>query len=105
MVSTVRYFGSRGSFRITMVQEQREIVQHVIQEIGFDRDLDGRWTIWAKRMPDDDGYRPAFGEEESLGAIIVTDPTVSAFIAMLGELVADPSRFRDEPRFEPPRHA
>jgi hypothetical protein len=83
-----------------MVQEHREIIQHVIQEIGFDRDLDGRWTIWAKRMPDDDGYRPGFGEDDSLGAIIVTDPTVSAFIELLGELVADPSQFRHEPRFE-----
>jgi hypothetical protein len=104
MVCTVRYFGSRGRFQISVVQDQREIVQHVIQEIGFDRDLDGRWTVWAKRMPDlaEDG---AAGDDDSVGAIIVTDPTVSAFMEMLGELVANPTRFHDEPRFESPRHA
>jgi hypothetical protein len=33
-----------------------------------------------------------------MGAIVVKDAAIGRFIDMLGELIADPDRFADEPR-------
>ena len=105
MLPAVRYFGAHGSFQISVGQDQGEITHRVVQAIGFDRDLDGRWTVWAKRMPDPATNCLSLDDDDAVGAIIVTDPTVVAFIELLGELVANPTRFRHEPRFEAPHQA
>jgi hypothetical protein len=59
------------------------------RELWFDLDIDGRWLVGVNE--------PETSDEEVMGAIVVRDPTVSAFIATLGKLIANPAQFAGEP--------
>lgn len=60
------------------------------RELWFDRDIDGRWLVGA--------YDPTAPDPDGMGAIVVKDEHISRFIELLGELVAHPHRFADEPQ-------
>ncbi len=95
----IRMFGSDGPLPMSVVPDdvqQRIVVQ---RELWFDQDIDGRWLVVAVKH---DGQRQDGHTEQDgdVGAIVVTDPRVVAFIELLGELVVDPARFRHEPCFD-----
>jgi hypothetical protein len=84
-------------FRIVPKDGRAPIQVH--RELWFDQDIDGKWLVVASK----DGATGPDGDHDydaDVGAIVVTDPRVVAFIELLGELVADPARFAHEPRFE-----
>jgi hypothetical protein len=59
------------------------------RELWFDRDIDGRWLVGVAD--------PTSVPQERLGAIVVKDVGIGMFIELLGQLIADPERFADEP--------
>jgi hypothetical protein len=88
MTKHLGYFGGKTHGRLILEDGQREDVWFD-RELWFDRDIDGRWLVG---VTDQDRT----GEEHT-GAIVVKDANVSAFIELLGKLVADPDKFGDEP--------
>ncbi len=101
MGQSIRFFGGTTHGQITVENGHSE-TWTFDRDVWFDRDIDGRWLVWAGRhnataLPDE------VEGEGATGAIVVKDPTVIAFIDLLGELIADPARFRDEPTFSCPR--
>jgi hypothetical protein len=92
---TVESFGGDGAHEVRIQTEQGEQTVLVKRDLWFDRDDDRSWVVWAQDRPWDD-HLPAEGEV-ALGSIVVTNPAVMAFIDQLGELLADPARFRHEP--------
>ncbi len=99
MEKRIRFFGGTTQGQVTIENGHSE-TWSISRDVWFDRDIDGRWLVWAGRH----GSRPAgdSGHEET-GAIVVKDPQVAAFIEMLGELIANPAKFHDEPVFRAPR--
>ena len=93
MSSGIQTFGSSGAvvFRVEADAPPRAVSMR--RELWFDRDINGHWLVCAARQQ---------GIGADLGAIVVTDPRVGDFIAMLAELVAHPDWFTDEPRFHSP---
>lgn len=85
MTKHVGYFGGRFRGHITLENGQREVLPFS-RELWFDKDIDGRWLIGVVDTAD----------TGRTGAIVVRDATVSAFIEILGNLVADPEQFADE---------
>lgn len=98
MTIRMRAFGSTGSSSFTLVAEPDSPgssgEQRVSRELCFERDIDGSWLVWA--------VDPRFGDPRppADGAIAVRDSTVGGFLEALGQLLADPSRFEHEPRFD-----
>ena len=88
MSKRIGYFGGKTHGRIILENGHREDVWFD-RELWFDRDIDGRWLVGVTD--------PDSSEEEHTGAIVVKDATVSAFIDLLGRLIADPDTFADEP--------
>lgn len=97
MQSRIRTFGVDGVLPFSIVEEGADHPKRVRRELWFDRDIDGRWLVCAvsqrEGAHDGDSEQP-----DDVGAIVVADPRVGAFIDMLAQLVTDPARFRDEPR-------
>ena len=95
MLQQIRSFGgeTRSHFSIVDGEETSLTLRRVV---WFDRDIDGHWLVWAS---DDAGTSPPLTTERSaeVGAIIVRDPVVIAFIEQFADLVAHPGRFADEP--------
>ena len=79
---------------------------HLHRDIWFDRDIDGSWTI-VGMLPEDRDKKGFYPNDAPAGGILVTDPTVQAFIDRLALLMADPGGFADneiigpEPGSEP----
>jgi hypothetical protein len=100
MPTRIRSFGgeTHGHFCVTNGEEQ-SVDMH--REIWFDQDIDGHWLVWASER---DPNALSTGDEspEDMGAIVVTDPAVGAFLGMLGELIAYPSHYDHEPTFPGP---
>ncbi|MBA3275626.1 MAG: hypothetical protein H0T72_07520 [Chloroflexia bacterium] len=97
MRRSIQCFGGATRAQITIENGHSE-TWAVNCDIWFDRDIDGRWLVWAGRR--DEAAVPGTDEEnDDTGAIVVKDPGAIAFIEMLGELIADPARFHDEPTF------
>jgi hypothetical protein len=68
----------------------------VVRDLWFDRDIDGRWLVWAQ----DYTSTPQDGHDDApTGAIVVRNQDVSAFIEQLGRLLTDPVAFAHEPVF------
>jgi hypothetical protein len=85
-----------GVQRSQMVSEREHLSRLTFdREIWFDRDIDGRWLVWAGDVSND---------PSRVGAIVVRDPHAIAFIEMLAELIVDPTRFHDEPTFGGAEH-
>jgi hypothetical protein len=59
------------------------------RELWFDRDIDGRWLVGV--------VDTTTVAQERIGAIVVRDVAIGQFIELLGQLVANPDRFADEP--------
>lgn len=102
MGSSIRFFGGATHGQVTMENGQ-STTSRIEREIWFDRDIDGRWLVWASRhdgaaIPGDED------RDEDTGAIVVRDPGTIAFIELLGELFANPAQFHDEPLFVLPAH-
>ena len=98
MQSRIRTFGVEGAPPFSIVEEGADQPILVRRELWFDRDIDGRWLVCAvdrRRSADDADC----DQSEDVGAIVVIDPRVRAFIDMLAELVTHPAQFRDDPRF------
>ena len=98
MQSPIRMFGTSGPLPLAIVPTHASEPVQVTRELWFDQDTDGRWLVVA--VNHDTARHNGFGEQrEELGSIVVTDPRVVAFIEMLADLVVEPARFEDEPRF------
>jgi hypothetical protein len=82
------FFGGQAQGRITMENGHSEDAWFDC-DLWFDRDIDGRWIVCVpvSNASDDQG----------IGAIVVRDETVGAFIELLGKLIAEPEKFVDEP--------
>ena len=99
MPPSIRFFGGTTRGQATMEDGHRE-TREIERDVWFDQDIDGRWLVWAGRH--DAAALPMDGKDEmDAGSIVVRDPTVIAFIDMLGELIADPAKFHNEPSFPP----
>lgn len=87
MAQQLGYFGCKATCRLVL-EDAPEDELWLEREFWFDRDIDGRWLIGA--------IDPRRADDEITGAIMVKDPRISAFIEVLGTLVAEPERFADE---------
>ena len=96
MPGRVNCFGGPFQSEFLFVADEQDTV--VRRELWFDQDIDGRWVIWVSENRDPQGIPEAESPVE-LGALIVQDPTVAAFLETLGELVLEPDHFAHEPRF------
>lgn len=93
----IRFFGGRAPGHRSIEDEDAR-TWAVERDFGFDRDIDGKWLVWAMRLDPDaprDDNAPA-----ATGSIVVRDPHAIAFLDMLAELIAYPDRFRHEPSFD-----
>ncbi len=101
MEHSIRFFGGTTRGQITIENGHSE-TWTIDRDVWFDRDIDGRWLVWAGHHHTTTLPEAVEGEGDT-GAIVVKDPTVIAFIDLLGELIADPAKFRDEPTFACPQ--
>ena len=99
MSSRIRAFGVNGMLPFSIVEANGRGAKTVQREVWFDQDIDGRWLVCAAkhRKPGLDGE---IDETDDVGAIVVTNAQIVAFIEMLADLVLDPAQFHDEPRIE-----
>jgi hypothetical protein len=101
MALDIRFFGQTGPHQVIIDDHGTATSLVIRRDLWFDRDVDGRWLIWAKREAqaalNGEGDRP-----EAVGAIVVRDATAIALIDELAQLLVDPGQFRDEPVFRPP---
>jgi hypothetical protein len=89
------YFGGEMRAFVRLANSHSEIVE-VSRDFWFDRDIDGRWLVWAS---DRDGTSVDGTDGGPLGAIVVRNRDVSAFIELLDRLIAEPAAFEHEPVF------
>ncbi len=93
----IHTFGTAGSpqFTVTMTPDSATgpITLSLSRCLYFDRDIDGGWLVWTAGPDDLDD------EVVEMGAIVVRDPAVIAFLEQLGQLLVAPQRFAHEPRF------
>jgi hypothetical protein len=87
MAKQITYFGGKATYHLVLEDGHQEEVW-LEREFWFDRDIDGRWLVGATN--------PWRADDENFGAIVVKDPRISAFIELLGTLLAEPERFADE---------
>ena len=92
----IGYFGGMFTGRI----EVEGVKIHLHRDIWFDRDSDGSWTI-VGMLPEDRDKKGFYPNDAPSGGIVVTDPTVQAFIARLALLMADPGGFADNETIGP----
>ena len=105
MHAGIRAFGTTGPTRLTISIDSGSdagiFPVSFPRSLWFDRDaVNGNWLVWASGPDHHDGT-------VEIGAIVVGDPTVAAFLEELGLLLSSPQRFANEPHFEafPPRMA
>ncbi len=78
-----------GEVRIGHIFQARV---HIHREFCFARDnVGGEWSAFVALPERDSGSDDAVG----MGSILITDPTVNAFIERLVELIADPEAIGD----------
>jgi hypothetical protein len=101
MPRSIEGFGGDGPHQVNVRTSQGEQALWVKRDLWFDRNDGTSWLVWAQQRSWESEEPPAEDDPEAatLGAIVVTDPVVMAFIEQLGELLVDPARFRHEPRF------
>lgn len=102
MPGPISAFGTDGPTRMTITLETtddaNDELRAVPRAVWFDRDaVSGHWLIWVR---DPDEYGPSDGD---IGAIVVRDATVGAFLDALGRLLMTPADFADEPVFDASR--
>jgi hypothetical protein len=95
MAQRIRAFGGETTSRFS-ITDGEEISMTLRRVVWFDQDIDGRWLVWATSEDAVSG-ETAQREPPRPGAIVVKDPKIGGFIEMLGELLAHPERFEDEP--------
>jgi hypothetical protein len=95
MKRDISLFG--GEARVLVrIGDRREETLEVFCDVWFDRDIDGRWLVWAQNHDKDSTDGNVDG---STGAIVVRNRDAISFIEQLGQLVVDPAAFEDEPEF------
>jgi hypothetical protein len=101
MSKSIEGFGGDGAHEVRFRTDQGEQTVWVKRDLWFDRNDGESWIVWAQHHAWEHDEPPAEDEPEAatLGSIVVTDRVVMAFIDQLGELLADPARFSDEPKF------
>ncbi len=92
----ITYFGGLFTGRVEVSGARI----HVHRDIWFDRDRDGSWTI-AAMLPEDATAKGFYPNDAPSGGIVVTDPTVQAFIDRLALLMADPGGFGENETIGP----
>lgn len=92
----IRSFGSDGFVPFSIVEGDDDHPASVRRELWFDQDIDGRWLVWVTVSTGAELTRDGSGQT---GAIVVRNQDVSAFIELLGKLIADPRGFHHEPVF------
>jgi hypothetical protein len=90
MTSLIQFFAISGVSEFTIGEGEEELSLGFRREVGFDRDVDGHWIVWTVG-------RSRLGAENQLGSVVVTEPTVIAFIETLATLISQPNRFTHEP--------
>ncbi len=75
MEKSIRFFGGTTQGEVS-IEDGNSETWSISRDVWFDRDIDGRWLVWAGRH---DSRLPGDGEDET-GAIVVKDPQVAAFI-------------------------
>ena len=95
MTQRIQSFGGETTTQFS-ITDGEEVSMTLRRVIWFDQDIDGRWLVWATSEDAVSGMAVQ-AEPSRVGAIVVKDPKIGAFIAMLGELLAHPDRFEDEP--------
>ncbi len=98
---SIRFFDGNTRGQITVENGHSE-TWSIDRDVWFDRDIDGRWLVWAGRH-DATMSAEDIDAESDTGAIVTKDPTVIAFIDQLGELIANPAKFHHEPTFSLPK--
>jgi hypothetical protein len=88
MIERIEYFGGKTHGYI-MLKGQQLALRSFQRELWFDRDIDGRWLVGVADT--------ASVPQERIGAIVVKDVAIGMFIELLGQLIADPDKFTDEP--------
>ena len=87
MTKRVEYFGGKTHGHIVLENGHSENIPFD-RELWFDCDLDGRWLVGVTNCQHPDA--------DVTGAIVVKNPTIGAFIQLLGRLVIEPARFTAE---------
>ena len=88
MATQLEYFGSTTHDHSIVAHGLHHQDVRFTREIWFDRDIDHQWLVGVTQ------YHPSGAE--TTGAIVVQQVHVSAFIELLGKLVAEPGQFADE---------
>ncbi len=99
MEKSIGFFGGTTQGQVT-IEDGHSETWNISRDVWFDRDINGRWLVWAGHH---DARPVGESEQDEIGAIVVKDPQVAAFIKMLGQLIADPAKFREEPTFVVPQ--
>jgi hypothetical protein len=87
MATHVDYLGGNMEGHLILANGPHDEVGFA-REIWFDRDIGGHWLVGVTQ------HHPSGAE--TTGAIVVQEVHVSAFIELLGKLVAEPGQFADE---------
>ena len=104
MPSEIRAFGTTDAAEFTLALEADVHgdlpLPTLVRSLWFDRDhVSGHWLVWVDANAEDQQ------ETMELGAIVVDDPTVNAFLDELGRLLSTPEHFADEPHFSGAHHS
>lgn len=107
MNRSIDAFGGDGPHEVWFASADGEQSLWVKRDLWFDRSGNQSWLVWAQTRAWGTEEPPAEDDPNTtFGSIVVTDPTVMAFLDQLGELIVNPGRFRHEPRFgEPAKEA
>lgn len=89
-------FGGETRVSVRFANGHEDTVE-VFRDVWFDRDIDGRWLVWAQDL---DGPSDNDSEGAQFGAMVVKNRDVIAFIEHLGQLIAEPAAFDHEPVFD-----
>ena len=99
MVNEIESFGADGPHEVRFGTGEAAQTVWFKRDLWFDRSGGDHWLVWAQVRSWAGDELPTDQEAESMGSIIVTDPTVMAFLDQLGTLLVNPARFGHEPHF------
>jgi hypothetical protein len=88
-------------YEVHFAQDQRAPTVSITRDLWFERTDGQSWLVWAQERSStgDDSLPDADTDIDALGSIVVTHPTVMAFLDQLGTLLVNPARFRHAARF------
>jgi hypothetical protein len=95
MNQRISFFGGTTRGTVTLANGHEEKIE-VFRDVWFDRDFDGHWLVWAQAH---DGVPRTGADDGQVGAIVVRNRDVGAFLEQLGKLIVEPAVFDHEPVF------